>query len=156
MQLARVGVLVALGALSAGCTTTHTVSRTDPEALAQLTEDLRGKSVVIVYDQTSTRGSGVDVRVDTTQWYAKDGAARSMPTGRIRSFVIDPSSSSMSNAKLGFVAGAAITLAVTDCRGIASSVCNTTVAVMGGVAGAVLFSAVGSAGEKRIIYRLRK
>lgn len=151
----RIGLLLSLGWVAAGCTATHAVSRTDPEALAQLTENLRGRSVEIEYEHKRERGTSVRVRPGTTEWYAKR-TLRTVPTDRVQGFVVDPGLSNTSHAKLGFVAGGALAVAATDCRGFLPAVCYVMTFALGGLVGATSFDIVGDAGEKRIEYHLTK
>jgi hypothetical protein len=142
-------VVAALG----GCASTHTVSRSDAEALAGLTENLGGKTVEVVRAASTERGTRLRVFADSTRWLAGE-TTRSVPTDSVRSFVVDPRAS---NVKLWAGVGAAffglITALSCDDADLTVDFCTFFVLATA-IAGAFTFGFYAAIGSERVEYRL--
>ena len=154
VAVAHLFVIALAGVLGVGCTSVHTVSRSDAEALAGLTEDLGGKTVEVVHGAARERGTRLRVHEDSTRWLARD-APRSVPTDSVRAFVVDPR---WANVKLWAGVGAAtygLSTALTcdDDNLLIDNLCVYLVS-LAVVAGALTFGFYAVIGSERLEYRL--
>ena len=143
----------------AGCTATHTVNRSDAEALAVLTEDLRGETVEVIRATATERGTRLRVFPDSTRWLAGE-ASRSVPTDSVEALVVDPRAS---NVKLWAGAGAAFfgLIAALTCAdsldGLVDELADRACLIaipLAAVGGAVTFGIYAAVGSQRTEYLL--
>jgi hypothetical protein len=156
---ARALASVVLAAWLTGCTATHSVSRSDADALAGLNRDLSGKTVEIVHRAARERGTRLRVHRDSTRWLA-ESTRRSVPTASVEALVVDPRAS---NVRLWAGAGAAffgLLTALTCAEGLdglndelTNRACLAAVP-LAAVGGAATFGAYAAIGSERVEYRL--
>ncbi|MEP0546164.1 MAG: hypothetical protein ABJF88_04475 [Rhodothermales bacterium] len=154
MAVAHLFVIALAGVLGVGCTSVHTVSRSDAEALAGVTEDLGGKTVEVVHGVARERGTRLRVHEDSTRWLAED-TPRSVPTDSVRALVVDPRAS---NVKLWAGVGAAFfglgtALSCNDDDILIDDLCVYLVS-LAAVGGALTFGFYAVVGSERVEYRL--
>src|SRR5690606_12517005 len=146
-------IVLLLSFVAAGCSTTHVIERSDPQALARLNEDLRGREIAVVLDSARAQGRFILAAPDTTRWRDGDGVSAAA-TAEIRSLVVDPRRRNVTTGALvGVGLGALSSIGLcselqlpTECYAIAIPV--------GALGGAVIFGTYGYLGSERIEYRL--
>jgi hypothetical protein len=154
LQSLRCLCLVALAALIAsGCQTTHAVRRSDPAALAQMTERLAGRAVTISLADTSEHGRFIIAALDSTRW--RVGASiRSVPTSTIRTVTYDVR---RRNALTGLIVGGTLFGGLSAAGGselCEGADCYAILIPAAIVAGGLLIGSYGYVGSPPEVYRL--
>lgn len=152
MRLSHLLVLLLLSATAAGCASTHAVQRSDPEALAQLTDELRGRRVEVVWDSAREQATYVRVAPDSTRWYLGN-AARSVPTAAVEAFVLNPRPR---NIRTGFVVGALVfgALMAGTCAESSVPECYPILVPVAALGGGSVLGFYGAVGTEVVEYRL--
>ena len=152
MAALRLFALLLLSVAAAGCTSVHTVQRSDPEALARLTDELRGQRVEVIRDGIREYGSYVRIAQDSTRWGLGD-AARSVPTTDVRAFVLNPRPR---NVRTGFFVGALVfgALMAGACAEFSEPGCYPLLVPVAALGGGSILGFYGAAGSEVVEYRL--
>ena len=141
-RLAQLAVLLALPL--AGCTTTRIVEAADPAALARVQSRVAGREAdITLVSGDLYRGRVAFLRPDSTAWEEEAGAF-AVPTGTVRSLVIDTCESAsrrgrLVGAPIGFglcaIAFADAGLELSFLIGAVCAPIGSFVGVLGGLAG---------------------